>query len=97
MMALSKGPGEHQGIESQGQLDGHPTPRMKQRISFTLGPPQLEHNAPAITVRVPSPHLYLHALMACPTVRLTKGGSQRRFPWPSTSALQRSWTISRKS
>src|SRR6267154_2949209 len=51
MVALSKGPGGHQGIESQRQLDGYPTPGMTQRIPFALVPPRLEYDAPAITVR----------------------------------------------
>ena len=57
MLALSKGPGGHQEIESQRQLDGHPTSGMTQRIPFSLGPPRFEYDTPAITVRVLSPHL----------------------------------------
>jgi len=48
---LATGPGGHQGIESQRQLDGHPqaTPGMTQRVPFALGSPRLEYDAPAIT------------------------------------------------
>jgi hypothetical protein len=78
MVALSKGPGGHQGIESQRRLDGHPTPGpgMTQHSPFALGPPRLEYDAPAITVRVPSLHLFSRALAACLTMPLTIGGSQ---------------------
>jgi hypothetical protein len=67
MVALSKGPGGHQGSESQRQLGGHPTlsPGMTQRIPFAPGPPRLEYDASAITVRVPSPHPFSRALTTC--------------------------------
>ena len=61
IVALSKGPGGHRGIESQRQLDVYPIPGMMQHIPFAPGPPQLEYGAPAITVRVPSPHLFSRA------------------------------------
>jgi hypothetical protein len=73
MVALSKGPGGHQGFESQRQLDGYPTPGMTQRIPFALGPPRLEYDAPAATVRVPSPRIFSCVLTACLT-------DYRRFP-----------------
>jgi len=45
---LATGPGGHQGVESQRQLDGHPTPGMMQRIPFAPGRPRLEYGAPTI-------------------------------------------------
>lgn len=65
MVVLSKGPRGHQGIESQRQLDGHPTPGMTQRIPFAVGPPRLEYDTPAISVRVSSPRIFSHVLTAC--------------------------------
>jgi len=47
---LVTGPRGYQGIESQRQLDGHPTPGMTPCIPFAHGPPRLEYyDAPAIT------------------------------------------------
>ena len=97
MVALSKGPGVHQGIESQRQLDVYPTPAgMMQHIPFAPGPPQLEYGAPAITVRVPSPHPFLRAPTACLTVPLTIGCSQRRSHQSDTSPLQSSRAFPRR-
>lgn len=72
---LHPGPGGHQGIESQHQLGGHPTPGMTQRIPFSLGPPQLEYGTPGMTVRIRSPHLLSRVHTACLTLHLTIGGS----------------------
>jgi len=88
MVAVSKGPGGHQGIESQRQLDGHPTPGMTQCIPFAHGPPRLAYDAPAITVRVSSPSPFSRALTACLTVPLTIGCSLWRSPQSGTSPLQ---------
>jgi hypothetical protein len=97
MVAVSKGPRGYQGIESQRQLDGHPTPGMTPCIPFAHGPPRLEYyDAPAITVRVSSPNPFPRALTACLTVPLTIG-EQRRRPQSCTSLLQCSRAFPRNS
>jgi len=97
MVALLKGPRGHQGDEGQRQLDGYLTPEMTQRIPFAPGPPRFEYDAPAITVRVPSPRRFSLEFTACPTVSLTIGDSQRRPPQSGTSPLQCSGAFPRKS
>ncbi len=76
MVALSKGPGGHQGIQNQCQLDVHPTPRMTHCIPFPPGPPRREYYASAFPVCVLSPFLFSRTHAACLTVPLTIGGSQ---------------------
>ncbi len=75
MVALSKGPGGHQGIQNQRQLDVHLTSGMTHRIPFALGPPRREYYASAFPVRVLSP-FFSRTHAACLTVPLPIGGSQ---------------------
>src|SRR5258707_8180331 len=74
MVALSKGPGGHQGVPNQRQLDVHLTPGMTHCIPFPPGPPRREYYTSTFPVRVLSPPFFSRTHAACLTIPLTIGG-----------------------
>ena len=69
MVPVPKGFGQHQGDQSQRQLDAdYPTPGITQYIPIHPGPPPPEQYAPAIHVRAVSPillPLHIQSFLLC--------------------------------